>query len=204
MSNDHLFSAQAPRFKVGCGGIDLFMGGFSFLNVNYLVQKFQKILQAAPAMAFDLALSTLCQQCSNIMKSLEALANELQRPPDERLPRREGAFREARVALHGQPEDQGRGAAGLLPGDGAHRHLQRHSAGGQVEWRPAHGIERDAHVQRLSRRDNQPVHDPGAKRLLRRGRGQGDTVEPRGTRERLYRGHPVSIPLSTRRGTIPS
>ncbi len=47
------------------------------MNVNYLVQKFQKILQAAPAMAFDLALSTLCQQCSNIMKGLEALANDL-------------------------------------------------------------------------------------------------------------------------------
>ncbi len=77
MNNDHLFSAQAPRFKVGCGGIDLFMGGFSFLNVNYLVQKFQKILQAAPALAFDMALSTLCQQCSNAMKALEALANEL-------------------------------------------------------------------------------------------------------------------------------
>ncbi len=77
MSNDHLFSAEAPRFKVGCGGIDLFMGGFSFLNVNYLVQKFQRILQAAPAMAFDLALSTLCQQCSNVMKSLEAIANDL-------------------------------------------------------------------------------------------------------------------------------
>ncbi len=77
MSNDHLFSVEPPRFKVGCGGIDLFGGGFSFLNVNYLVQMFQKILQAAPAMAFDLALSTLCQQCSNIMKSLETLANEL-------------------------------------------------------------------------------------------------------------------------------
>ncbi len=77
MNNDHLFSVEPPRFKVGCGGIDLFGGGFSFLNVNYLVQMFQKILQAAPAMAFDLALSTLCQQCSNIMKGLEALANEL-------------------------------------------------------------------------------------------------------------------------------
>ena len=77
MSNDHLFSAQAPRFKVGCGGIDLFMGGFSFLNVNYLVQKFEKILQAAPALAFDMALNTLCEQCSSAMKSLEALANEL-------------------------------------------------------------------------------------------------------------------------------
>jgi conjugative transfer pilus assembly protein TraH len=77
MTNDHLFSVEPPRFKVGCGGIDLFMGGFSFLNVNYLVQKFEKILQAAPAMAFDLALSTLCQQCSNIMKGLEALANDL-------------------------------------------------------------------------------------------------------------------------------
>ena len=77
MGNDHLFSVEAPRFKVGCGGIDLFMGGFSFLNADYLVQKFQKILQAAPAMAFDLALKTLCEPCSNVMKGLEALANGL-------------------------------------------------------------------------------------------------------------------------------
>ena len=77
MSNDHLFSVQAPRFKVGCGGIDLFMGGFSFLNANYLVQKFQKILQAAPAMAFDMALTTLCEQCANGMKAMENLANRL-------------------------------------------------------------------------------------------------------------------------------
>jgi len=28
MTNDHLFSVEPPRFKVGCGGIDLFMEAF--------------------------------------------------------------------------------------------------------------------------------------------------------------------------------
>jgi conjugative transfer pilus assembly protein TraH len=63
--------------KTGCGGVDLFLGGMSFMNVNYLVQKLQNIMSAAPAAAFDIALKTLCPQCSDTIKSLEALADRL-------------------------------------------------------------------------------------------------------------------------------
>lgn len=76
-SNDYLFTAMPPKVKGGCGGIDIFMGGFSFLNAEYLTAKLQKIMSAAPAAAFDIALKTLCEPCSNTIKSLEALANSL-------------------------------------------------------------------------------------------------------------------------------
>lgn len=76
-SNDYLFTAEPPRVKAGCGGIDVFLGGFSFLNFDYLVQKLQRILQSAPAAAFDLALNVLCEPCSKTIKSLEAISDSL-------------------------------------------------------------------------------------------------------------------------------
>ena len=53
------------------------MGGFSFLNFEYLVSKLQRIMTAAPAAAFDMALNTLCPVCANTIKSLEEIANFL-------------------------------------------------------------------------------------------------------------------------------
>jgi len=44
---DYLFSIEKPYLRIGCGGIDLFMGSFSFLNVDYLVQKIQRMMQVA-------------------------------------------------------------------------------------------------------------------------------------------------------------
>ena len=70
-------TVEMPRIKSGCGGIDVFMGGFSFMNTDYLVDKLQAILTNASAVAFDLALKTLCEQCSNTIKNFEALADKL-------------------------------------------------------------------------------------------------------------------------------
>jgi conjugative transfer pilus assembly protein TraH len=75
--SDYLLSFEPPRVKSGCGGIDAYMGGFSFLNFEYLVAKLQRIMTAAPAAAFDMALNTLCPVCSNTIKSLEEIANSL-------------------------------------------------------------------------------------------------------------------------------
>ena len=76
-SSDHLFTVSAPKLKSGCGGIDAFMGGFSFMNADYLVKKFQKILSAAPAAAFDIALKTFVPQVAATIKELEAIASQL-------------------------------------------------------------------------------------------------------------------------------
>lgn len=76
-NREPIFSITPPKMQIGCGGIDSFWGGFSFLNPEYLVKMFQNILQAAPAFAFKLALSSLCTQCDDAMSSLNSLANSL-------------------------------------------------------------------------------------------------------------------------------
>ncbi len=65
------FSYTPPQFHVGCNGIDVVMGGFSYLNFDYIVKKLQSILQAAPFLAFDIAIQTLCEQCRSAMNSAE-------------------------------------------------------------------------------------------------------------------------------------
>lgn len=77
MTNDNLFNITPPSVKAGCGGIDVFFGGFNMLNPEYLVQKLQRILAAAPAAAFDIALKTLAPQVSDTIKSLEAMIDKL-------------------------------------------------------------------------------------------------------------------------------
>jgi conjugative transfer pilus assembly protein TraH len=74
---DHLFTVMPTKVKSGQCGIDLMLGGFSLLNEDQIVQKFQNILQAAPAAAFDIALKTLCSQCASTIKELEAISSRL-------------------------------------------------------------------------------------------------------------------------------
>lgn len=66
-----------PSIKVGCGGINLFGGGFGFVNPEYLVHQLQAMLQAAPAVAFDIALNTLCSPCSKAIKAIQAITDRL-------------------------------------------------------------------------------------------------------------------------------
>jgi conjugative transfer pilus assembly protein TraH len=68
---------EPPRVKSGCGGIDVFMGGYSFMDSDYLSTKLQSILTNAAGVAFDLALKTLCEQCSNTIKNMESISDTL-------------------------------------------------------------------------------------------------------------------------------
>ena len=76
-TNTYPVTVEPPRLKGGCGGIDVFMGGFSFMNSDYLVDKLQSILSGAAGVAFDLGLKTLCEQCSNTIKNFEAISDKL-------------------------------------------------------------------------------------------------------------------------------
>ena len=75
--SDYLTSLTLPKIKAGCGGIDMFLGGMSFLDPDYLVQKLESILQAAPAVAFQYLLETLDEKMGNIISKMEAATNFL-------------------------------------------------------------------------------------------------------------------------------
>ena len=75
--NDYLMSVTLPKVRAGCGGIVMFLGGMSFLDPEYLVQKLESILQAAPAVAFQYLLETLDEKMGNIISKMEAATNYL-------------------------------------------------------------------------------------------------------------------------------
>ncbi|MCK9293489.1 MAG: conjugal transfer protein TraH [Desulfobulbaceae bacterium] len=74
---DYPVTLETPKVKSGCGGIDVFLGGFSFMDSDYLVDKLQHILSNAAGVAFDLGLKTLCEQCSNTIKNFESMSDAL-------------------------------------------------------------------------------------------------------------------------------
>ncbi|MFS7223157.1 conjugal transfer protein TraH [Rahnella inusitata] len=76
-STDYPITISPPRLSVGCGGIDGFLGGFSFLDPDYLVEKAQRAMQAAPYVAFDMALKTMCKECADTLGKVEQLTNFL-------------------------------------------------------------------------------------------------------------------------------
>jgi len=68
---------EMPSIQAGCGGIDATFGGFSYLNVDYLVEKLKAISAAAPAFAFQMALGVLCEDCKTTLNWLENIANQM-------------------------------------------------------------------------------------------------------------------------------
>ncbi len=72
--NYQLYSLQSPRFRTGCGGIDLYTGGFSLIDSDELVAMLRNIGQAALSYAFMLALRTISPQISSTVERLQEWA----------------------------------------------------------------------------------------------------------------------------------
>ncbi|MFE8033010.1 conjugal transfer protein TraH [Thiohalocapsa marina] len=69
--NANLINIVPPSFEAGCGGIDLFAGSFSFISREQLTQLFRAIASNAASYAFKLALDSMCQNCGQVMDSLQ-------------------------------------------------------------------------------------------------------------------------------------
>lgn len=76
-STEYPLTISAPKLSIGCGGIDAFAGGIAFLDSDYLVEKMQGVMQAAPYIALDMAMKTMCKECSDSLNKAEQIANYL-------------------------------------------------------------------------------------------------------------------------------
>lgn len=76
-STDPLLTISPPRVSAGCGGVDVFLGGMTMLDPDYLVDKLQNMIAAAPAIAFDTAMKVMSKELSETMKSFEKIINDL-------------------------------------------------------------------------------------------------------------------------------
>ena len=75
--NVQLISLTLPEINSGCGGIDAYLGAFSFINADQLKAMGKAILSNAIGYAFELALETTCPQCKNVKDTLQDWANKM-------------------------------------------------------------------------------------------------------------------------------
>ena len=76
-SNLQLFTVQPPQIRAGCSGIDFTFGAFSYMSLNQLVQWLQNALQAAPAIAFEIALDKYLPGVKSVLNEIGQMANTI-------------------------------------------------------------------------------------------------------------------------------
>lgn len=70
-------SVQMPSIRAGCGGIDLFLGGFSYINANELITMLQNIGSGAVGYAFQLALATISPTINGVLSDMRSMADKV-------------------------------------------------------------------------------------------------------------------------------
>lgn len=77
--NTQIASMDLPSFHSGCGGIDLFTGGFSFINSQNIVNAMKNVMNNAMGYSFNLALESATPEIANVMKYMNNIANDVNR-----------------------------------------------------------------------------------------------------------------------------
>ncbi|MEM4441034.1 MAG: conjugal transfer protein TraH [Desulfurococcaceae archaeon] len=72
-----LIQFERPRFNVGCGSIDAFLGALGFSGFEWLVARLQQFLMAAPYVIFKAGLAVLLPQLDSILSAVEGIINQL-------------------------------------------------------------------------------------------------------------------------------
>lgn len=68
---------SAPRIKGSCGGVDMFLGGMSFMDVDMLVDKFEQMIQNGEVIAFQMAIKALSEKLGVTTESIQNVMDML-------------------------------------------------------------------------------------------------------------------------------
>ena len=77
VNNADLLSLQLPHYRAGCGGIDIFAGGFSYINSQEFIALLRSIGSNASGYAFNLALATVTPQIKSVLDDLLAKVQKM-------------------------------------------------------------------------------------------------------------------------------
>lgn len=72
-----LISMQVPSLNSGCGGIDAYLGAFSYINGEEIQRFAKQIMSNAAGYAFDLALQTMVPELKQAKDFLQKLASDV-------------------------------------------------------------------------------------------------------------------------------
>ena len=77
--NIQLVSISLPSISSGCGGIDVYLGAFSFINKDEIVAFVKQVMAGAPGYLFDLALKTTVPELAAAKDFVQKLATDVNR-----------------------------------------------------------------------------------------------------------------------------
>jgi conjugative transfer pilus assembly protein TraH len=77
LHNSQLVSVQLPRFEAGCGGIDIYTGGISFISKDEFVSTLKSIGSASLGYAFMLGLESVSPQIVSSLRSMQGVAMDI-------------------------------------------------------------------------------------------------------------------------------
>ena len=77
ITNLQVFSLDPPRFSSGCGGIDLYLGSFSYISSAKLTQFFRSVAQNAIPLLFQMAVGQLFPQLDAAVKKFQQIAQDM-------------------------------------------------------------------------------------------------------------------------------
>jgi conjugative transfer pilus assembly protein TraH len=77
--NIQLVSISLPSVSSGCGGIDVYLGAFSFINSDQIVAFVKQVMSNAPGYLFDLALKTTVPELAAAKDFVQKLATDVNR-----------------------------------------------------------------------------------------------------------------------------
>lgn len=72
-----LISMQVPSLNAGCGGIDAYLGAFSFISGDEIQRFGKQVMSNAAGYAFDLALQTMVPQLKQVKDYLQKIASDI-------------------------------------------------------------------------------------------------------------------------------
>lgn len=72
-----LLAIDPPRLRADCNGIDAYAGSLSFISKEAFINFLRNLAAAAPAYAFNMALSYLCKDCDQHLARLQKLAQDV-------------------------------------------------------------------------------------------------------------------------------
>ena len=77
VKNAQIATMNLPNINAGCGGIDMFMGGFSHISKDALIAALRNIGTNAAGYAFKLGIKTIAPMIDGVMEDLNALATKI-------------------------------------------------------------------------------------------------------------------------------
>ena len=102
--NIQLVAFEPPNIKGGCGGIDIFLGSFSYINLDQFISFLRAIAANAAGYAFQMALKVSCNICSNVMDAMQQIAQIMNNMNMSSCQLAQGIVEDSRDALQGKTD----------------------------------------------------------------------------------------------------